>query len=59
MRSDLWGQAKKHFEEALKREPSASAYAGLAQALRGMGDTEGAQNAERQASVFHEVKVLN
>jgi hypothetical protein len=30
----------------------------LAQALHGMGDKEGAQNAEHQASAFHEVKIL-
>ena len=56
--SELWGQAKKHFEEAIRLAPSAMLYSGLAQALYGMGDKEGAQNAEHQASAFHEVKVL-
>ena len=58
VRSELWGQAKKHFEEAIRLAPSAMLYSGLAQALYGMGDKEAAQNAEHQASVFHEVKVL-
>lgn len=58
VRSELWGQAKKHFEEAIRLAPSAILYSGLAQALYGMGDKEGAQNAEHQASMFHEVKTL-
>lgn len=58
VRSELWGQAKKHFEEAIKLQASMTAYSGLAQALHGMGDTEAAQNAEHQASVFNEVTIL-
>jgi HemY protein len=58
VRAQVWGQAKKHFEEAIKMQASAVVYSGLAQALYGMGDKEAAQNAEHQASKMNELQVL-
>ena len=61
LRAQVWGQAKKNFEDAIRTAPdSAKAinYAGLAQALRGMGDIAAAQEAEHQATQLNQVKVL-
>ena len=61
LRAQLWGQAKKNFEDAIRTAPdSAKAinYSGLAQALRGIGDLSGAQAAEHQISELNKVQTL-
>ena len=58
IRAQMWGQAKKNFEDAIRLKPSVVNYSGLAQALNGMGDTASAQAAEHQASRVHEIAVL-
>ena len=59
LRAQVWGQAKKNFEDAIRTAPTAINYAGLAQALRGMGDINAAQTAEQQATQLNQVKVLD
>lgn len=59
LRAQMWGQAKKNFEEATRLKPSVINFSGLAQALKGIGDNTGAQTAERQASQLHEINVFN
>lgn len=59
IRAQMWGQAKKNFEDAIRLKPSVVNYSGLAQALNGMGDSAGAQAAEHQASRLHEIAVLH
>ncbi len=59
LRAQIWGQAKKNFEDAIRTAPTAVNYAGLAQALRGMGDVTAAQEAEHQASKLNQVRVLD
>lgn len=59
IRAQMWGQAKKNFDDAIRLNPSIVNYSGLAQALNGMGDTAGAQAAEHQASRLNQVNVLH